>query len=60
VNGYIWKSIKNLSNAMKKVHEFHQQYPNKPSSFLVELVTRKGNDAIDVNAMKFIHMNVHP
>ncbi len=24
--------IKNLSNAMEKVHEFHQQYPNKPKS----------------------------
>ncbi len=25
-----YKPIKNLSNAMEKVHEFHQCYPNQP------------------------------
>jgi hypothetical protein len=40
---------------MKKVHKFHQRYPTNPSSFLVELITRRGSDAIDANAMKFIH-----
>jgi hypothetical protein len=25
-----WEPIKNLSNTIEKVHEFHQQYPNKP------------------------------
>jgi hypothetical protein len=34
VNKRTWELIKNLSNAMKKVHEFHQQYPNKPKSIL--------------------------
>jgi len=26
----IWEPIKNISNAMEKVHEFHQRCPNKP------------------------------
>jgi hypothetical protein len=27
-----WEPIKNLSNAMEKVHECHWQYTNKPKS----------------------------
>jgi len=30
VNEQTWELIKNLLNAMEKVHEFHQQYSNKP------------------------------
>jgi hypothetical protein len=29
VNEQTWESIKMILNAMEKVHEFHQQYPNK-------------------------------
>ncbi len=32
VNEHIWEPMKNLSNAMEKVHEFHQQYVNKLKS----------------------------
>jgi hypothetical protein len=49
---------------MKNVHEFHQQYPNKAKSIIHGTYHYKGkyfiNDAIDVNAMKFIHRSVHP
>jgi hypothetical protein len=45
---------------MEKVDEFDQQYPNKPKSALVELVVKRGGDVTNVNAMEFIHMNVHP
>jgi hypothetical protein len=30
VSECIWELIENLLNAMEKVHEFHQQYLNKP------------------------------
>jgi len=30
MNEHTWEPIKNLSNAIKKVHKFHQQYPSKP------------------------------
>ncbi len=30
VNERTWELIQNLSNAMEKVHEFHQPYPNNP------------------------------
>jgi len=30
------------------------------SSFLMELDIRKGGDVMNANAMKFIHVNVHP
>jgi hypothetical protein len=32
VSEHTKEPIKNLSNAMQKMHEFHQQYPNKPKS----------------------------
>jgi hypothetical protein len=31
-----------------------------PSPLLVELVIKRGDDVTNVNAMEFIHMNVHP
>jgi hypothetical protein len=30
VNECNWELINNLPNAIKKVHEFHRRYPNKP------------------------------
>jgi hypothetical protein len=34
VNECTWELIKNLSNVMEEVHEFHQQHLNKPMSAL--------------------------
>ncbi len=34
MNECTWKPIRNLSNAMEKVQEFHQQYPSKPKSIV--------------------------
>jgi hypothetical protein len=31
-----------------------------PSSFLVELIDKKGGDVTDANAMGFTLLNVHP
>jgi hypothetical protein len=57
-----WEPIKNLSNAMEKVHEFHQQYPNKPKFvFLMDLVTRRGGDVMDTNIRHHLPMDgIHP
>ncbi len=60
MSGHIWNLIKNLSNVMKKIHEFCQQYPNKPKFVPHRICHYRGNDAINVNAMEFIHMSVHP
>ncbi len=56
MNKHTWELIKNLSNAIKKVQKFHQQYLSNPSSFLVEFVAKKGGDVTNANAMGFVHM----
>jgi hypothetical protein len=56
-----WKPIKNLLNAMEKVHEFHRRYPNNASLFLMEFITRRGGDVTDANIKHHLPMDrTHP
>jgi hypothetical protein len=52
VNEHTWEPFKDLSNAMEKVHKFHQRYPNKPNPLdLMELVVKQGGDVTNANMM---------
>jgi len=39
---------------------FIDDIQTKPSLFIVEHITKRGGDVKNVNAMEFIHLNVHP
>ncbi len=63
--GIIWmdafgNQCKTYQMPWKRFTSFINDIQTSPSLFFVELVTRRGNDVIDANAMKFIHMSVHP
>jgi hypothetical protein len=45
---------------LRRCMSFIDDIQTNPSLLFVELITRKGGDAKDANAMKFIHLNVHP
>jgi len=60
VNECTWEPIKSLSNAMEKVHKFHQLFLNKLKYVPHGTVIQRGGDVTDVNVKEFIYLNVHP
>jgi hypothetical protein len=49
--------INHLTNVMKKAKKFHQRYPSKLKSFLVEFVAKNGGDVIDANIRHHLIMD---
>jgi hypothetical protein len=61
VSEHIWEPIKNLSNVMEKVHEFHYDIQTNPNPFLVELIIRKGDDVTNVSIRHHLPIDgIHP
>jgi hypothetical protein len=42
---------------MSFINDIHEA---SPSPLFMELISKKGSDVMNVNAMEFIHLNVHP